>query len=182
MTRINPNTSPDAKSLELLAGVKKMLGGTPNMFTTLAHSSSSLGFAVSGFSAFNESKLSASLREQIALTVAGVNSCDYCASAHTTLGKMNKISESELSQNLCALSADARTQSALTFAKTIVDSRGLVSDQDVTQIREAGFSEGEIVDIVAVVAFNIFTNYFNHVAGTSIDFPLVSTKNLAHAA
>ena len=91
MSRIQPTTTPDTKSQELLAGVKKMLGGTPNMFTTLAHSSSALGFAVAGFTGFGASGLSAALREQLALTVAGANGCGYCASKHTALDKMNKI-------------------------------------------------------------------------------------------
>src|SRR4051812_24344059 len=108
MTRIQPNLIPDAQSQELLAGVKKMLGGTPNLFTTLAHSPAALGVFVGALGALSNSTLSGGLREQIALTVAGANGCDYCASAHTALGKMNKISESELAQNLQTKSSDAK--------------------------------------------------------------------------
>ena len=176
MVRIQPNTNPDAKSQELLVGVKKMLGSTPNIFTTMAHSSGALGVFVGALGAMSGSKLSGGLREQIALTVAGANSCDYCASAHTALGKMNKVAEPELAINLQAKSSDGRTQAALTFARKIVDLRGHVADADVTAIRSAGYSDSEIVDIVAVVCVNIYTNYFNHVAGTSIDFPMVSSK------
>ena len=182
MTRIQPNLTPDIKSQELLSGVKKMLGGTPNLFTTLAHSSAALGVFVGALGALSSSKLSGGLREQIALTVAGVNGCDYCASAHTALGKMNKINEVELAQNLLAKSENAKTQAALVFARKIVEARGHVYDSDVQTIRDAGFSEGEIVDMVAVTCINIFTNYFNHIAGTEIDFPLVSTQDLAKAA
>lgn len=179
MARIAPNTKPDPRSQELLAGVKQMLGSTPNMFTTLAHSASSLGFAVAGFTGFGESKLSPALREQIALTVAGANACDYCASAHTALGKMHKVSEDELSQNLQALSGDRKTQTALTFARKLVDQRGRVSDSDVEEVRKAGYGDGEILDLVTVTVFNIFTNYINHVAGTEIDFPRIITAQAA---
>jgi len=181
MPRIQTNPHPDAKSQELLAGVHKLLGGTPNMFKTLAHSSSSLGFAVAGFTGFGESKLPPSLREQIALTVAGANSCDYCASAHTTLGKMHHVSEDELSQNLRARSCDPKVHVALTFVKKLVDERGRVSDADVNAVRKAGYSEGEILDLVTVTTFNIFTNYINHVAGTEIDFPRIYTLQTAAA-
>lgn len=174
MARIKPNPTPDVKSQELLAGVKKMLGSTPNIFTTLAHSPAALGFFVGALAAMANSKLSGGLREQIALTVAGVNGCDYCASAHTTLGKMNKVAEAELAQNLLSRSSDARTQAALTFARKIVEARGHVSDADVQDVRKAGYDDGQIVDMIAVVGVNIFTNYFNHVAGTEIDFPLVT--------
>ncbi len=182
MSRIQPNTSPDAKSQDLLSGVKKMLGSTPNMFTTLAHSSSSLGFAVAGFTGFGASGLSSGLREQLALTVAGANGCEYCASAHTMLGKMNKIAENELANNLNAKSDDAKTQAALTFARKVVDARGHVGDGDVQAVRTAGYSDSEILDIVTIVAFNTFTNYINEVVKTDIDFPLVSLKNVAKAA
>lgn len=182
MTRISPNKNPDEKSQELLAGVKKMLGSTPNLFTTLAHSSAALGYYVNGVAALSSTKIPGSLREQLALTVAGENSCDYCASAHTTLGKMQKVSESELQQNLHGKSADKKTQAALTFAAQIVELRGQVDDSSVTAIRNAGYSDTEIVEIVAVVTQNIFTNYFNHIAETEIDFPLVSAKNIKKAA
>ncbi|HSA58314.1 MAG TPA: carboxymuconolactone decarboxylase family protein [bacterium] len=179
MERIPPNPTPDAKSKVLLVGVKKMLGFTPNLFTTLAHSSSSLGFAVAGFTGFGESKLSPALREQVALTVAGANACAYCASAHTALGKMHKVAESELSRNLGALSGDRKTQAALTFARKLVDLRGRVSDADLEEVRKAGYSDGEILDLVTVTVFNIFTNYVNHVAGTEIDFPRIETARSA---
>lgn len=182
MTRIQPNTSPDSKSEELLSGVKKMLGSTPNMFTTLAHSSSALGFAVAGFTGFAASRLSGALREQLALTVAGINGCGYCASAHTALGKRNKIEESELSNNLYAKSADAKTQAALTFAKKVVEARGHITDQDFKAVVAAGYSESEVLDIVTIVAFNTFTNYINEVAKVEIDFPVVSIEETARAA
>jgi len=182
MTRIKPNPTPDPKSQELLGEVKKMLGSTPNVFTTLAHSSAALGLLVGALGALSTSKLSGGLREQIALTVAGANGCDYCASAHTALGKMNMISQDELTRNLQAESGDTKTQAALTFARKIVNARGRVSDSDVQALRSNGYGDSEIVDIVAVTCVNIFTNYFNHVVGTEVDFPMVGTEGVANAA
>jgi uncharacterized peroxidase-related enzyme len=181
MSRIKPNSTPDPKSLDLLGGVKQMLGSTPNMFTTLAHSSTSLGFAVTGFTGFGASKLSAALREQLALTVAGANGCEYCASAHTALGKMNKIADGELANNLNAKSADAKTQAALTFARKVVVARGHVADADLLAVRAADYSDAEILDIVTIVAFNTFTNYINSVAKTDVDFPVVNLSGVAKA-
>ena len=145
----------------------------PNLFTTLSHSSAALNFYVSGVGALSFTKITPALREQLSVAVAGVNSCDYCASAHTLLGKMQKISESEIALNLQCKSTDAKTQAALTFAHKIVELRGHVSDSDVQAVRAAGYGDAEIVEIIAVVCQNIFTNYFNHIAGTVIDFPLV---------
>lgn len=179
MIRIQPNANPDAKAQEMLAKVNKMFGSTPNIFKTLAHSSTALNYYLSGAGALNDAKLGSALREQIALTVAGANSCDYCASAHTALGKTQKIPDGELALNLEAKSENVRTQAILTFSRKIVDARGQVSDEDVKVLRAAGVSDGEIVEMVAVVAQNIFTNYFNHIAGTAIDFPVVKTTEFA---
>jgi len=182
MSRIQPNTNPDPKSAEMLAGIKAALGSTPNIFTTLANSPAALGFYTSASAALKDSKLSPALREQVALTVAGANNCDYCASAHTTIGKMQKIDEAELARNLQGTATDAKTQAALTFARKVVDARGQVSDADVQSLRAIGYTEGDIVDLVAVICINIFTNYFNHIAATDVDFPLVSTAKIAKAA
>jgi uncharacterized peroxidase-related enzyme len=182
MARIQPNKTPDAKSQELLAGVEKLLGSKPNIFTTLAHSPAALGVFVGAIGAMSSSKLPGGLREQIALTVAGANNCDYCSSAHVTLGKMNKVPEGELTLALTAKSTDSKTQAALSFARKLVTERGRVSDADLQSLRAAGYGEGEIVDIVAVVGINIFTNYFNHVADTEIDFPLVKAQASSKAA
>ena len=179
MILIQPNKNPDAKSQALLSQIKLKLGGTPNIFKTLAHSSAALQFYLSGSEALKESTLSGALQEQIALTVAGANQCDYCASAHTVMGRGQKISDAELAANLEAQSEDAKTQAALTFAQEIVDSRGHVSDAGVRTVRAAGYSDREVVEIIAVVSHNIFTNYFNLIAGTAVDFPLVNTAKAA---
>ncbi len=184
MARINP-IEPEAASAqakEILSAMKAHLGWVPNLFTTLALSPAALRGYWSFTNALAKGVLSAGLREQIALTVAGRNSCDYCASAHTALAKAAGVTSEEAMQSLAGEAADERTAAALSFAKTLVDERGRVGDQNVEAVRGAGFNDGEIVEIIANVAMNIFTNYFNHVAGTEIDFPLVTTENISAAA
>jgi AhpD family alkylhydroperoxidase len=116
------------------------------------------------------------------LTVAGASGCDYCASAHTALGKGAGVAVDELRRNLRGRSNDGATQAALTFASKVVEQRGRVSDRDVEELRTANFSEGEIVEIVAHIGVNLFTNYFNHIAGTEIDFPVVNAAAAPQAA
>jgi uncharacterized peroxidase-related enzyme len=178
MPRIAPNTNPSSKAKEQLDIIKNKLGSTPNIFLTFAHSPAVFDFYLSGSGALSGSSLSAGLREQIAVAVAGVNNCDYCASAHTAIGKSLKVSEAELDQNLHAKSADTKTQAALDFAIKIVKLQGKLSDDDLKSIKTAGYNEAEILEILAVTCFNIFTNYFNHLTETEIDFPLVSTKDV----
>jgi len=182
MARIAPNTSPAAEAQKQLDGVKAKLGSVPNIFQTFAHSPAVLDFYMQGSGALGKTSISTKLRESLALTVAGLHGCDYCASAHTKIGEGAGLTTEELKHNLKGQSEDAKTQAALTFAAKTVESRGNVSDADVKAVKEAGFSEGEVLEMVAVIAFNIFTNYFNHVADTDVDFPHVSTSDVRKAA
>lgn len=182
MARIEPNQNPDAATQEKLDGVKAKLGVVPNIFQTFAHSPAVLDFYMQGSGALSGTSISAQLRESIALAVAGVNSCDYCASAHTKIGEGAGLSADELAQNLHGNSGDVKTKAALDFSVKLVNSQGNPSDADVQALKDAGYTDGEVLEITAVVAFNIFTNYFNHVADTDVDFPLVSTADVSKAA
>jgi alkylhydroperoxidase family enzyme len=68
----------------------------------------------------------------------------------------------------------ARTTAALTFPKRVLDSKGQISESDLDKVRSAGFSDGEIAEIIPHVALNVFTNYFNTATDVEIDFPKVS--------
>ena len=169
-------------SRPLLEAVGKKLGMVPNLFKTFAHSPAVLKAYLGQSEALAGGTLSAALREQIALATAGANDCDYCASAHTLIGKGAGLKAPEMAGNLRGQSDNDRTQAALEFAVAIVREHGHVSDAQLAAVRQAGFSEAEIVEIVASVVANIFTNYFNHIAGTVIDFPLVKANETAVAA
>lgn len=176
MTRLNaidPNVAT-GKAKELLDGVKAKIGMVPNLMRTFANSPAALEGYLSFSGALGGGLLNARLREQIALAVADANSCEYCLSAHTAIGKMVGLNENEILSSRRASSDDAKTNAALTFAHQIVVKRGEVDDTDVRLVRVAGFSDGEITEIIANVALNIFTNYFNHIAQTVVDFPKVS--------
>lgn len=168
-----------AASQELLAAVQKKLGLAPNVFRTMAHSPAVLQAFLGFGEAMGSGSVSAQLGEQIALTVAGRNECDYCASAHTILGKGAGLAEDELAANLKGQAGDAKAQAALSFASQIVENRGVVSDEQLQAVRNAGFSDAEVVEIIAHVSINIFTNYLNHIAGTDVDFPVVSSRQAA---
>lgn len=165
----------DLKAADLLASVKKKMGKVPNLIATMANSPA-VASAYLGFSqALSGGVLPARLREQLALVVGETNHCDYCLAAHTTLGKTAGLSEKEVCDARQALSQNERERLALDFARKLVKDRGVVQDSDIERLREAGYTEGEISEIVAHVALNTFTNYFNHVAQTEIDFPAASS-------
>jgi uncharacterized peroxidase-related enzyme len=164
------------KTKKLLDGVQAKLGMTPNLMKTLASAPAALEAYLSFGGALGTGTLDAKFREQIAIAVAQANSCEYCLSAHTTIGQMVGLTAEELASSRESHSADAGIDAGLRFAQAIVVQRGEVSDADLASVRKAGYTDGEITEIVANVALNIFTNYFNHVAQTEVDFPRVSVS------
>ncbi len=175
MTRLTAINPPEAtgKAKELLDAVNKKIGMTPNLMRTMAQSPAVLEAYLNFSGALAGGSLNAKIREQISLAVAEANSCEYCLSAHTAIGKMVGLSEDAIHQARQSASGDAKTDAALKFARAIVLERGEVSDAEVEQVRAAGFTEGEVAEIIANVSLNIFTNYFNHIAGTVVDFPKI---------
>jgi AhpD family alkylhydroperoxidase len=111
------------------------------------------------------------VREQLALDVGEANHCDYCVSAHCVLGKRAGLTEQDVLDSRRGASADPKADVLLRFARTVLEKRGAVDDADVALVREAGYGDAEIAEVVAHVGLNVFTNYFNNVAGTPIDFP-----------
>lgn len=157
----------------LLDGVEKKMGRVPNLMATLANSPAALE-AYLGFSnALSKGTLPARLREQLALTVGEANGCQYCLAAHTALGRMAGLADQDIADSRHGVSPDRKTEAVLRFARKVVAERGRVSDEDVESVRAAGAGDDEIAETVATVALNIFTNYFNHVADTEVDFPAV---------
>jgi uncharacterized peroxidase-related enzyme len=162
-----------AASRPLLDAVKAQLGTVPNLFRLTGLSPAALEGYLGLSKALNRT-LDARIREQIALATAQVSGCDYCLSAHSYLGaNLAKLSTAEITLNRQGRSSDARANAALTFARAVAMSRGKVTDADIAAVRSAGFTEAELVEIVASVALNVLTNLINNVAETDIDFPVV---------
>ena len=171
MTRLTPIDPAEAtgRAKELLSAVQAKLRFTPNMMRTMAVSPPVLDGYLCFSSALGGGVLEAKLREQIALAVAEANGCEYCLAAHSTIGKMVGLTNGDIVAGRQGRSSDLKTAAALAFARAILDRRGDVSDAALHAVREAGYGDGEIAEIVAHVALNVFTNYFNRFAQTSID-------------
>ncbi|WP_047243559.1 carboxymuconolactone decarboxylase family protein [Chromobacterium subtsugae] len=166
-----------AASQPLLAAVQQQLGMVPNLMKLLAHSPAALEGYLSLNGALGKGRLGAALRERIALAVAEFNGCDYCLSAHSYLAKhVARLGDDEIAAARGFASADAKQAAALRFALNVAEQRGRVADAELAALREAGFDEAETLEIVAVVALNILTNYINNAAATAVDFPLVQTR------
>ena len=168
-----------AASKATLDAVHRQLGSVPNLFRLIGLSPAALT-AYTGFNGALTKALDAKTRERIALAVAQVNGCDYCLSAHTYLGlNLAKLGPDEVALNRRGTSSDPKAHAAVHFAAKVARERGHVGDADLASVRAAGFSDAQIVEIVALVAENSFTNYLNEVAKTDIDFPEIRTNEAA---
>src|ERR1700712_1079901 len=172
------DNSPEA-SKPTLDAVHKQLGVVPNLFRLIGVSPAALS-AFTSFQGALSKTLDVKTRERIALAIAQINGCDYCLSAHTYLGlNLARISPEEIALNRESESGDPKANAAVSFAGKVVRERGHITAADVKAVRDAGFSDGQIGEILAVTAENVFTNMLNVVAETDIDFPVVHAADAA---
>lgn len=163
-------------SQPLLDAVHKSLGSVPNLFRLISLSPAALEGFLGLHGALNKA-LDVKTRERIALAVAEVNGCDYCLSAHSYLGlNLAKLDQQEIDLNRRGRSGDARADEAVRFAAKVAQTRGRVDGADLAALRGAGYNDANIVEIVALVAVNVLTNFVNNVADTDIDFPVVRSQ------
>lgn len=160
----------------LFSAIRAKMGGVPNILRTMAQSPAALEAYLSFSGALSIGRFSDAQRELIALAAAAENSCDYCASAHTALGKMAGLDQDDMRMIINGGELPSSDGAIVAMARNIVKQRGVISDHQIAAFYEGGFDEGQLVELIAVVTMNIFTNYFNHIAATEIDFPVVSTK------
>ena len=166
-----------AASQPLLQAVKKQLGVVPNLFRLVGNSPAALEGYLGLNGALARGALEAATRERIALAVAEVNGCDYCLSAHSYLGRnLAKLSDAEIAANREGGSTDAKAEAAVHFAVELVKVRGHVSEADIRAVKQAGYTDAQVIEIVLHVALNTLTNYVNEMAKTEIDFPVVTAK------
>jgi uncharacterized peroxidase-related enzyme len=173
MSRINQLSAENVGDhvRTLLDAVKHKLGLVPNMMRAMANSPAVLDGYLQFSGALNKGSLPARVREQISLAVAQANGCDYCLAAHSTIGKMVGLTAEQIRDSRLGAAVEPRTDALIRFALEVVDTRGRVSDAALADVRQAGFDDGVIAEVVAHVALDVFTNYFNNVARTDVDFP-----------
>jgi uncharacterized peroxidase-related enzyme len=175
---VDPATATGAAK-PLLDEIKGAFGSVPNMFRAVANSPAALKNMWAAFGALGAGTIGANLGEKIAVAVADRDACAYCLAAHTLLGKKAGATGDEMADAQEGRSSDPKTAVALAFALKLVEKRGQVTDADVKALREAGFNDGQIVEIIAHVALNLFTNYINIALDVPVDFPGVKFRRAA---
>ena len=167
------------KSKDLLVALQNSIKSVPNLAKALANSPQALKAWMEFDGALSNGSLDAKLRQEIALAVGQKNSCEYCVSAHTMIGKHAGLTDQQILNSRQGQGTSPKHTAALAFARELVEKRGQVPDSSVQALRDQGFTDGEIAEIVAHVALNIFTNYFNIALDVDVDFPRVALDHVA---
>lgn len=165
--------SSSAAALPTLDQIKGAFGIVPNMFKAVANSPAALHSMWGSFGALGKGRIGTKLGEQIAVAVADRNGCAYCLAAHTALGRKAGATAHEMAEAQRGASADPKTAAALAFAVAVVDKRAAIGPADIGTLRAAGFDDEAVVEIIAHVALNLFTNYINVGLDVPVDFPTV---------
>lgn len=177
MPRIAPVTDaaalPEAQAI--FAALKAKIGMVPNLYRTTGHNPAVLAGLLGLGDALAKGRFSARDREAVALAVAEVNACDYCASAHSAVAGSLKIARADIEGYRRGLASDPRLAAILALARAIVTARGKISDADLAAARAAGLADADVIEVVGLTVVNIFTNYLNHAFDTEIDFPVIRT-------
>jgi uncharacterized peroxidase-related enzyme len=178
MSRIAPvvSSNADRKVAIILSQVEKSLGMVPNLFATLANAPVALDGLLSLSKTLSRGRLTARQGEIVALAVGQENECKYCLSAHTASSRSVGLNDAGALKARNGDGDDPFERALASFAKVIVRQRGHLSNEELESARKAGIDEGLVMEIIANVALNTFTNYVNEVADTEIDFPEVQVK------
>jgi uncharacterized peroxidase-related enzyme len=173
--------SASGKAKELLDAVLQNRGRVPNMVRLMANSPAALGGYVSFAAALAGSALAAEIRDLIAVLVAAHGRSDYTLAVASAIARKTGLTEADILAAQKAEAKDPRTRAALGFSEILLQKQGHVSSLDLDTLRQAGFSDGEVAEMVACIALNIYRNYFNLVAAPENDFAASSAGAAAVA-
>lgn len=178
MSRINvvTNETANAEQKALLAIIQSQLGMVPNFLKVFANSPVALKAFLGLYGVAGAGSLDAQTRERIALALAQQNSCEYCLSAHTAIGQQAGLTDREIAANRAGSSQESRAAVAVKFARSLVEHKGEVTTAEIIEVRDAGYSDADIVEIITHVGMNILTNILGKASRVEIDFPKVELK------
>ena len=178
MSRLSvPNLESDTgASGQIYAQIKKTVGSVPNTFTAIAaHGPAALKAVLAADAVLAAGSLTKRDQEIIKLVISGVAGCDYCVAAHSYLGKLAGLKTDELKQiREGQPTHDAKRDALVGLVRKLAQTSGTVGDEDFAAIKAAGYSDAQLVEISLAFATTVFTNIFNRINDTEIDFPAVA--------
>jgi uncharacterized peroxidase-related enzyme len=171
-----------AESQEMLNAIAKQLRFVPNLYRTASISPNALTGLINFRTAISGA-LDMQTLTRIALVVSQVNECQYCLSLHTYLGKnYGGLSPTEMALNRQGTSGNAKAKTLVAFVQKVMRIGGKVADEDLQSMRDGGYNDAQIVEIVTASVYYLFTNLINNVFDTAVDFPKVEMEAAAEEA
>ena len=163
-------TAP-SESRPMLEGIGKAFGFVPNLFGVFAESPAALRGALAIYDAFSSSTLSPAEQQLVMLAVSEANDCDYCVAAHSTLAKRAAGLGAEVVSAVRDRTRlpDTKLDALVTFTHRVVEQRGVLSDNEVSDFLDAGYSKAQLIDVLLGVGMKTFNNYVDHVARTPLN-------------
>jgi uncharacterized peroxidase-related enzyme len=168
--------SATGATAEVYAQLKKAIGNVPNTFAAIgAYRPEALKSILSADSVLAAGRLAKRDQETIKLVISGVAGCDYCVAAHSLLGKISGLKDDQL-KNIREgkPTGDAKRDALIRFVRLLAETSGTVSDEEFAAIKAAGYDDAQLVDISLAFATTAFTNVFNRINDTTLDFPAVA--------
>ncbi len=156
---------------EIYSGLESKMGKVINIFKGMGNSSAALNAYLSMSGALKQGHLSPDDREVIYLAVSELNGCHYCVSAHTMISQKNGMADGEILAARRWESDNEQHQALLNFVRQVIDKKGFVSDEELDAVKDAGYTDGQIAETIAFIGLATYSNLFNHVFDTPLDFP-----------
>jgi len=170
---LQPEQVPADSRLTLDAFTKN-IGFTPNMMASFAQSPIAFNAWAALLGSLSKA-LDVKTRDSIGLAVSEVNGCNYCLTVHSyTAEHMARLPADDIILARKGRASDPKRDAALQFARKVIEARGQVDKADLQAVRDAGYTDANIMEIVALVAMYSLTNFFNNVFDPDKDFPAVA--------
>lgn len=172
MSKVNVPThaSVSTDNQVLFDNLKKGLGMVPNLYATLAHSETALGTYLTLQNA--KSSINGKSREVVNLVVSQVNKCEYCLAAHTVIGGMVGFTPEQIIEiRQGRATFDAKLDVLARLVRNIAIERGHANPELVDEFLAAGWTPGNLVDVMVVIGDKTVTNYLHGTTKVPVDFP-----------
>lgn len=168
-TKYNLYNAPQA-SLEQLESAKEQFGFLPNLLGYMAESPTLLNSYVYMAKQVAKTQLTPTEQQIVMMTVNRYHECRYCMAGHSKLAETQDIDMSVIN----AIRDDkplgnVKYAALRSFSLKLVEQRGVVSQTLVNAFYNAGYTQQNVLDIIAMIAFKVMSNYSNHIVGTELD-------------
>jgi uncharacterized peroxidase-related enzyme len=159
----------------LFSRIKRTAGRVPNTFAVIGKlQPTALDSVLDAEAALAAGSLSKQDAETVKLAVSVATGCDYCAAAHSLLSKLAGVSPDAI-RNIREgqPTGDTKRDTLVSFVRTLVTTSGTITDEQFAEIKAAGYTDQQLVEISLAISLIAFTNVFNRINDTDLDFPPV---------